>query len=123
MDKFTLTCLLTALSGILLIYYTSTSLKPIHLAISDLNQDLVGRKVWITGKIVSVAYSRKGHVFLTLADNSSSVEVPIFSSLYKALNKPKFKKGQTLLISGFVDEYKGKLQVIPRQPRDVKVLR
>ena len=123
MDKFTLVCLLIALVGFAIIYYSSVNLKPKMISIKEITPDLVGHRVWISGKIVSASYSKKGHVFLKLADNTSAIEIPIFYSLYKALGKPKFKKGQALSVSGFVDPYKGKLQVVPRKPEDIKVIK
>jgi DNA/RNA endonuclease YhcR with UshA esterase domain len=32
------------------------------------------------------------------------------------------KKGQKIVVSGVVDEYKGKLQIIPRKASDIKVV-
>jgi len=32
------------------------------------------------------------------------------------------RKGQKIVVSGMVDEYKGKLQIIPRKASDIKVV-
>jgi DNA/RNA endonuclease YhcR with UshA esterase domain len=68
-----------------------------------------------------------GHIFLTLSDGDSRIEVPIFSSLANQLSangitKYDLRKGKIVRITGIVGEYKGQLQVVPRKASDIQIL-
>lgn len=109
-----------AIFGICLLFYLAKTSKPNFVPLSEIDSTYIGKTISTSGRIVSVNYN-KGNIFLTIYDKNSSINVPIFSNVAKYLNF-NFKKGQKIVVSGVVDEYKGKLQIIPRKTSDIKVV-
>jgi len=81
-----LTCALISLVGLVFIYFSSLAISPVEIKISRIDSSLIGRLVSTTGKISYVRTHSAGHIFLTLVDENSRIEVPIFSSLASKLN-------------------------------------
>ncbi|MEM5836287.1 MAG: exodeoxyribonuclease VII large subunit [Candidatus Aenigmatarchaeota archaeon] len=122
-----LTCALISLVGLVFIYFSSLAISPVEIKISRIDSSLIGRLVSTTGKISYVRTHSAGHIFLTLVDENSRIEVPIFSSLASKLNSNgitqyDLKKGKTVRITGIIGEYKGQLQIVPRKPTDIQIL-
>jgi DNA/RNA endonuclease YhcR with UshA esterase domain len=118
-------CVLVSLAGLVFIYFSTTVISPSELKISKIDSSLNGKLISTTGKITYVRTHTAGHVFLTLSDGNSKIEVPLFSSLMKQLNgngitKYDFRKGKTIRVTGIVGEYKGQLQVVPRKATDIQ---
>ena len=126
--KFLLiTCVLLSLVGLTLIYFASSKIIPSEIKISKIDSSLNGRLISVTGKISYVRSHSAGHLFLTITDGTSSIEVPIFSSLMNQLSangitKYDFKKGKIVRITGVVGEYKDQLQLVPRKVSDIQFL-
>jgi DNA/RNA endonuclease YhcR with UshA esterase domain len=119
--------LICSVAGLVLIYVSSLYIEPTKMKVSDINSELVGRFVIINGKITNKKTSDAGHVFLTISDNKSSIQVPLFASFMKTLmeneiSESDLKVGYKVSISGLVDEYQGQLQIIPRKITDFKIL-
>jgi len=117
-------CLLVSLAGLAFVYFSMKNISSEELKISNIDSSLTGKAVSIKGKIIYAKSHPSGHVFLTLADGDSKIQVPIFSSLMDNLNdngitKYDFKKGRILKVEGIVGEYKGQLQVVPRKVADI----
>lgn len=124
MQKLTLLCLLSSIIGLLLIYYAALMLKPMRLRLDEIDLELVGRKVATTGYIIYRRNHVAGHVFLIISNRRAKIEVPIFSDLASKLkNVRELKVGRKVFVSGVVDYYKGRLQIIPRKPEDVRLIR
>jgi len=109
-----------AIVGTILLYYVAKTFKPAFVPLNEIDSTYIGKTISTSGKIISVTYS-KGNIFLTLYERNSTINVPIFSNVAKYLDI-SLKKGQTIIVSGMVDEYKGKLQIIPKKPSDIKVV-
>jgi DNA/RNA endonuclease YhcR with UshA esterase domain len=97
------------------------------LRISDINSELVGRFVATSGKITTKRSSDAGHIFLTVSDNKSSIQVPLFASFMNTLKENEMPEnnlriGIEVYVSGLVEEYQGQLQIIPRKITDFKIL-
>jgi DNA/RNA endonuclease YhcR with UshA esterase domain len=120
MRKILIVSIAIAIFGICLLFYVAKTSKPSFVPLNKIDSTYVGKIVSTSGKIVSVGYN-KGNIFLTIYDRNSTLEIPIFSSVAKYLTL-SFKKGQKIFVSGMVDEYKGKLQIIPRKASDIKVI-
>lgn len=117
MDKPLLTiCLTFSIIGIFLLLYLAKSKEVESIPIERIDSSYIGKTITTTGKVTSITYT-KGHIFLTLYDKKS-INVAIFSNVAKFLEKYP-KKGDNLIITGVVSEYNGKLQIIPRKPKDV----
>jgi DNA/RNA endonuclease YhcR with UshA esterase domain len=126
-ERLTLICLLTSLLGLILIYFAAVSLKPIETNVSQINPSLLGKTVKTTGVIVDRRGSKEGHIFLTISDNKSQIQVPLFSNFLKSLSEKldlnQLKVGRKISVVGTVDEYMGDLQIIPRKPEDIKLIK
>jgi DNA/RNA endonuclease YhcR with UshA esterase domain len=109
-----------AIFGICLLFCLAKTSKPNFVPLNEIDSTYIGKTISTSGRIVYVNYN-KGNIFLTIYDKNSSINIPIFSNVAKYLNV-NFKKGQKIVVSGMVDEYKGKLQIIPRKVSDIKVV-
>ncbi|MEM5772769.1 MAG: OB-fold nucleic acid binding domain-containing protein [Candidatus Aenigmatarchaeota archaeon] len=122
-----ITCILISSAGLAFIYFSALAISPSETKISKIDSSSIGKLVSTTGKIYYVRTHSSGHIFLTLSDGDSRIEVPIFSSLVNKLNsngitRYDLRKGRTVRITGIVGEYKGQLQIIPRKPTDIQIL-
>jgi len=107
-----------AITGILLTFYIVRNSEISEIPIEKIDSSYLGKTVTVSGKVVSVN-SNKGHIFLTLCDKKC-LDAAIFSNIAKFLTQYP-KKGDRLIITGVIDEYKGNLQIVPRKASDVKV--
>ncbi|MEM7821790.1 MAG: exodeoxyribonuclease VII large subunit [Candidatus Aenigmatarchaeota archaeon] len=123
-----LICLFSSVLGLILIYFSAVNIQPSTTKISEIDSRLIGKTVRTTGYIIYRNNHPAGHIFLTIADNQSKIQIPLFSGFVNSLNENDFpvdnlKKGTKIIVTGLVDEYKGQLQIIPRKPEDIKILR
>lgn len=129
--KIVYICLAIAIVGTVSIYYLSTKIETPMIEISEITFDYVGTPAKVKGFIVSRYDHENGHIFLTITDGEDrSLDVPLFSSFvdtYDAHNRQKaqieeLRKGTLVEIEGLVGEYKGQLQLVPKEPNDLKIL-
>ncbi len=121
-----ITCFLTSILGLFLIYLAVKSIQPQKARLSEITSEFIGKTVTINGKIVYKKYHPAGHLFLSLSDGKQIIQVPLFSSLMeelvrKGFSVENFTKGKSITITGLVSEYKGQLQVIPRKVSDIRL--
>ena len=117
----------TSLIGLVLIYIASANLEPQKISISDITADLEGRRISTSGYIVAKTANPNGHLFLTISDNKTKIEVPLFSDLMNSLEQSGITKNDFHLhgqisVQGTLENYKGNLQIVPKKPNDVKIL-
>jgi DNA/RNA endonuclease YhcR with UshA esterase domain len=122
-----LICFFTSVIGLILIYIATINIEPKQIDLKDLNHELVGRSVTTTGKIVYKKSHEAGHLFLTVSENKTKIQIPLFSGFMSILNEHgltenDFSIGSEILVSGLVDEYQGQLQIIPRRENDIEIL-
>jgi DNA/RNA endonuclease YhcR with UshA esterase domain len=127
-NKLILICLFSSILGLVLIYFSALSIQPSTIKLNEIDSRSIGKTVRTTGYIIYKNNHPAGHIFLTIADNQSKIQVPLFAGFVNSLNENDFpinelKKGTKILVEGLVDEYKGQLQIIPRKPSDIKILR
>lgn len=112
---------LLSIFGIVLLYFVANNLEPEVVQISDIEYKDVGKTVKITGEITSRQDS-KGHIFLKVSDGTSEMFVPLFENLVKKLSveeKEGLVKDREIEVVGEVQEYNGKLEIIPRRAEDI----
>ena len=119
--------LVSSIVGLILIYVASTNIEPQKISISDISADLEGRRISTTGYLVEKKPSEAGHLFLTISDKKGKIQVPLFSDLMKSLNQEgitasDFHLNKKISVSGTVEIYKGKVQIVPKSLNDVKIL-
>lgn len=118
-------CLLSSITGLVLIYIAVANIQPKSISISEITPDLVGRAVTTSGYITYKRVHSAGHLFLTLSDDTDNIEIPLFSSFMDELKRTgiteeNFSKGTRLTITGLVGEYNGQLQIQPRKASDIE---
>lgn len=86
--------------------------------INDVTKTDKGKIVTISGVIDKVDNSKDGkHLFVTLSDNTGSILVPIFSNAN--IDKSQFIVGRNFKVTGEVEIYNNKLEIIPKNAEDV----
>jgi DNA/RNA endonuclease YhcR with UshA esterase domain len=127
-NKLVLICLFSSAAGLVLIYFAAINIQPSIIKMSEIDSQLIGKTVKTTGYIIYKNNHPAGHVFLTIGDGQSKIQVPLFAVFVNSLNEndvsvDDFRKGVRISVTGLVDEYKGQLQILPRKPNDIKILR
>jgi len=120
-------CLFSSFLGIALIYLAAISIQPKELKLNEVTSEFVGRTITASGKIIYKNSHPAGHIFLTISDGKAEIQVPLFAGFVDSLNavdlsSEDFKKGERIIVTGLVGEYKGQLQIIPRKVEDIKIL-
>jgi exonuclease VII large subunit len=101
--------------GLVVLYYISQVIELPKTDIVEITPDDIGKNVKVCGEIVSKSVSRNKHVFLQLQDTTDKIDVVIFNNSVEKLNATGLKKGENVCIIGTIDEYQGKLEVLPKQ--------
>ena len=119
--------LFASLVGLILIYFATVNLEPQKIPIGEITADMEGRKIVIAGYLTGKREHEDGHLFLTLSDDKTDIQVPLFSDFMKSLNQAgittdDFITGDKISVKGTLEIYKGKLQIIPKALDDVKIL-
>jgi len=120
-------CLFTSVIGLVLIYIAAINLEPKQIELKDITPELVGRSVLSSGEIVYRKTHEAGHLFLTISDDDTKIEVPLFAGFMNTLKEVNlteddFEVGTRISVSGLIDEYQGQLQIIPRRKDDIRIL-
>jgi DNA/RNA endonuclease YhcR with UshA esterase domain len=110
-----------------LIWVAAQLVQPQILKVSEIGFELIGRSVATQGQIVYKREHPAGHLFLTISDGESRIQVPLFVSLVDALqetglSEDELEVGVMVWVTGLVDEYKGSLQILPRKAGDIIIL-
>jgi len=126
-NSLVLIFLFCSIAGLILIYIAAINLQPKEMDLSDVTSELVGRSVSTSGEIVYKKLHEAGHLFLTISDDKTKIQVPLFAGFMNTLKEvdlteDDFEVGTKISVSGLVDEYQGQLQIIPRRKDDVKIL-
>lgn len=119
--------LFTSIVGLILIYFASVNIEPQKIEISDITADLEGRRIVTTGYLVEKREHEDGHLFLTISDSKTKIQVPLFSDYMKSLNEigiteEDFQLNDKISVKGVIENYKGRLQIMPKSLDDVKIL-
>jgi len=117
----------TSIVGLILIYFASINIEPQKITISDITADMEGRRIVTTGNLVEKREHKDGHLFLTVSDNKTKIQVPLFSDFMNSLNQAgitadDFQLNERISVKGIVENYKGRLQIVPKSLDDVKIL-
>ena len=127
-SKISLIC---SIIGILILFIIAKISEPLNLSISEISKENIGENVKVTGFIIDRNDHKDGHIFLKIEESyDSSIEVPLFSDFVEILNDFNFQKAKTsdlkigtlLSVEGIVGEYNGKMQVVPKNPNDLKII-
>lgn len=119
--------LFCSIIGLILIYLAALNLEAQKVEIKDIDFDMIGRFVETEGKIIYKKSHPSGHLFLTIEDEGSKIQVPLFANVMNDLkeigfDEDDFTKGKVIRVKGIVNEYREQLQVIPRSGEDVEIV-
>ncbi len=108
--------------GLLLLFYVSANLQPPLMKISGIDYDKTGSRVTVKGVITSIKFHDNGHIFLVVSDGTGEISVSLFKNLVEKLGEEKIKEirpGNTIEVTGTVEEYQGSLEIVPRTVGDI----
>ncbi len=107
---------ITSIIGLILLFLFANSLTKEVTKISSLK---IGQIARITGMVTSFYHSKKGHIFLKVADNTGEIDVVVFNSSKEIEKVRNLELGDEVDIIGRVEEYKGKKEIILREIRKI----
>jgi DNA/RNA endonuclease YhcR with UshA esterase domain len=107
----TLLIFILAITGLIIIYVSVKNITPLELKIESIENSMVDRIVKIDGKIENIRKSKTGNFYWTVGDGNN-ITVPILDDKFKKL---EVKSGDTVEVIGLVTEYKGELEVMPKE--------
>jgi len=114
--------LLCSLTGLAALYIAAANTRPTVTAIARLNDDFIGTKVMISGRLIDLYEHIDGHLFMKLKDDSGGViSVPVFASVRSQLNEP-IELLDVVQVTGLVKEYQDELEVIPDKASDLRIV-
>jgi DNA/RNA endonuclease YhcR with UshA esterase domain len=114
--------LLCSLTGLAALYVAAAGTRPTITAIASLNDDFIGTKVTISGRVIDLREHIDGHLFTKLKDDSGGViSVPIFASVRSQLKEP-IELLDVVQVTGLVKEYQDALEVIPDKAGDLRIV-
>lgn len=119
--------LFCSIIGLILIYLAALNLEAQKVEIKEIDFDMIGRFVETEGKIIYKKSHPSGHLFLTIENKGSKIQVPLFANVMNDLkeigfDEDDFAKGKIIRVKGIVNEYREQLQVIPRSGEDVEIV-
>jgi DNA/RNA endonuclease YhcR with UshA esterase domain len=109
-----------ALIGLVILFWVSRNLELATNKIGEITIEDLGKNVKVCGKIASKSESKTNHVFLRLQDDTGNIDVVIFNSTAENARKLgidpyQLKKYDSICVTGSVDEYKEKLEIIAKK--------
>ncbi|MBN1755564.1 hypothetical protein JW877_05040 [bacterium] len=98
---------------------TRISPPPQSILIKDLNPNLIGKLVVVYGEITFRRDFSGGAEFTLKADDHYTKVVIWSSILNQVPGNLNLRIGQRIQVTGKVDEYRDKIQIVPRKPEDI----
>lgn len=92
------------------------------LRIDQITRGKIGQLIKCEGKIIDIRTFTKGRS-LKISDGSGDIDVVIWDSIYEKIsNREALQYDARILVQGAIGEYRGKLQVQPRAPEEIKIV-
>lgn len=101
--------------GVLTLYMITIYVEPEQVAISEVNQEYLGKFVKVSGKVASIREFKKSKL-IEIEDKDR-----IYIYVLNELLPEGLEEGMLITVSGKVQEYKGNLEIVPKKPGDLKV--
>ncbi len=115
--------LVVATLGIVTLSFAAGTAKPEVMKIAELSGAQLGALVEVEGEVVDVKNHRNGHVFLRLSDGTGEVKVALFRSVAREVEPQCLREGARVAVVGRVEEYRGEIELVPREGEKVRCLR
>jgi len=108
--------------GFSLLVYLSYSLNPQKLTPSQINENFLGNKVIVTGKVIEIVKKEKVN-YIIVSDENKNFTIVVFPNVFQKIkDKLEYSKQKTIEVIGILTSYKGNLQIILQNPDNLKVL-
>lgn len=103
----------------ILLYFTYISQTPKFIP-STINEDFIGRKISITGKIINVVKREKVN-YITISDDIKNFTITVFPDVFRIIEN-RISIGKKIEVTGILSVYRGNLQIILQNPENLKIL-
>lgn len=103
--------LILALIGLAGIYFAASNLEPVDVNVESIEDSMTGKLVRITGRIDNIRKTSSNNIYWTVNDGSN-ITIPLLDSKFKKISATK---GNTVEIVGLVSQYKGELEIMPKE--------
>jgi len=122
-EKFLfLSSLISFIFGFLLLIYLSYSLNPQKLTPSQINENFLGNKVILTGKVVEIVKREKVN-YIIVSDGNKNFTIVVFPNVFQKIgNEIENSIQKYIEVTGIVTSYKGNLQIILQNPDNLRIL-
>ncbi len=98
-------CLGVAALGIISLFFLAKNLEAKEMSLSSITPEYIGQTVSVSGT-VSKSSVKNGMTFMTLEEEGEMFPVVFFQEIDDIFS------GEELVVSGKVQEYKGRLQIV-----------
>jgi len=117
-----LSSLISFIFGFSLLIYLSYSLNPQKLTPSQINENFLGNKVIVTGKLVEIVKKEKIN-YIIISDENKNFTIVVFPNVFEKIkDKLEYSQQKTIEVSGILTSYKGNLQIILQNPDNLKIV-
>ncbi|MFH7903878.1 MAG: OB-fold nucleic acid binding domain-containing protein [Candidatus Aenigmatarchaeota archaeon] len=103
--------------GFLLLIYVAYFLNLPELSVSNVTSNFLGEKISVKGKVANIV-ERDKVSYIILSDGQKNLTIVIFPSVYKEV-KNDIKINHTIKVIGILSEYKGNLQIILQNSKNL----
>jgi len=123
LEKFLfLSSLISFIFGFSLLIYLSYSLNPQRLTPSQINENFLGNKVTVTGKVVEIMKKEKIN-YIIISDEHKNFTIVVFPNVFEKIkNEIEESRQKSIEVTGIISSYKGNLQIILQNPDNLKIL-
>jgi competence ComEA-like helix-hairpin-helix protein len=93
-------------------------------SIGSITQAFMGKRMTLKGKIMSINVFRSGKGrTIKISDGTGSIDVLFWNDLFSQIpERENLKVGKEIRVQGEIDAYRGKLQIKPKEPSDLRIL-
>jgi DNA/RNA endonuclease YhcR with UshA esterase domain len=126
-DKIFKIALLTSLVGVVGMMFTVGYIAPQKVQIKDLNLGMMDKEVSLEGMVQGVEKSKKGETyFLDFTDGTGRITIVVFESTFFDMEKNNVSimgmNQRQVNVVGYVAEYRGKMELILKDSKSLKIL-
>jgi len=119
-DKILYIALCISIVGLLILTYVSEILEPPISRIGDINTNSLGKNLHVRGNVSRIHEFKGGSIILTIRDNTG--EVDVYLDYYIAKSMPEILKAKEVDVIGELDEYEGRLEIIPKKSNWIRII-
>lgn len=110
--------LITTIIGLIGLIITAGFVTPEELTINKIDNSKIDNQIQITGTLDSYTTTKSGTIILEISDGTGSVNAVIFPTTSFNMT---FNEGMNLKIVGKVTQYKGNLELVIEDSKNIKI--